>query len=62
MKIAKEKTGVPRLFELAGTKKYKLGIACLLSVLSSAARMIPFFYNLWNLATDHFLSGHTFRI
>lgn len=37
------KTGVPRLLELAGPKKNKLIAACLLSVLSSAARMVPFF-------------------
>lgn len=39
----KEKTGVSRLLELAGPKKRKLLIACILSVLSSAARLIPFF-------------------
>ncbi len=39
----KEKTGVLRLLELAGSKKNKLLIACLLSVLTSAARLVPFF-------------------
>ena len=39
----KEKTGVSRLLELAGSKKNKLLIACLLSVLTSAARLVPFF-------------------
>ncbi len=39
----KEKTGVSRLLELAGPKKNKLLAACLLSVLSSAARLVPFF-------------------
>lgn len=41
--VSKEKTGIARLFELAGPKKKKLLFACLLSVLSSAARMVPFF-------------------
>ncbi len=40
---SKEKTGVPRLLELAGSKKNKLIAACMLSVFSSAARLIPFF-------------------
>lgn len=39
----KQKTGISRLFELAGQRSRKLIIACLLSVLSSGARMIPFF-------------------
>ncbi len=39
----KEKRGISRLFELAGSKKKKLILACSLSVLSSAARIIPFF-------------------
>ncbi|PYG89401.1 ATP-binding cassette subfamily B protein [Ruminiclostridium sufflavum DSM 19573] len=42
-KKSKEKTGVSRLFELAGSKKNKLILACLLSVVSSAARLVPFF-------------------
>lgn len=42
-KNPKEKTGISRLFELAGSKKNKLIIACLLSVVSSAARLVPFF-------------------
>ena len=43
MKSAKEKQGVARLFELAGQRKQKLILACTLSVLSSAARIVPFF-------------------
>jgi ATP-binding cassette subfamily B protein len=39
----KEKTGIPRLLELAGPKKKKLLIVCLLAVLCSAARLVPFF-------------------
>jgi ATP-binding cassette subfamily B protein len=39
----KEKHGISRLLELAGPKKNKLLIACALSVLSSAARLVPFF-------------------
>lgn len=39
----KEKTGVSRLLELAGPKKNKLIAACFLSILSSAARLVPFF-------------------
>lgn len=39
----KEKTGVSRLLELAGPKKKKLIAACLLSIFSSAARLVPFF-------------------
>lgn len=40
---SKEKKGISRLFELAGSKKNKLIFACLLSVVSSAARLVPFF-------------------
>ncbi len=39
----REKTGMSRLLELAGPKKNKLLLACLLSVLSSASRLVPFF-------------------
>ncbi|SCX92051.1 ABC transporter transmembrane region [Lachnospiraceae bacterium XPB1003] len=39
----KEKTGFPRLLELAGRKRNKLLPACTLSVLSSAARLVPYF-------------------
>lgn len=42
-KAPKQKTGIARLLELAGPKKNKLLLACLLSVLSSAARLAPFF-------------------
>lgn len=42
-KSAKEKQGVARLFELAGQRGRKLTLACVLSVLSSAARIVPFF-------------------
>lgn len=42
-KTKKEKQGLARLFELAGARKKKLTLACLLSVLSSAARIVPFF-------------------
>lgn len=38
-----KKTGIPRLLELAGRRKRQLAIACVLSVLSSAARLVPFF-------------------
>lgn len=37
------KKGLARLLELAGEKKTKLVAACVLSVLSSAARIVPFF-------------------
>jgi len=40
---SKKKTGITRLLELAGPKKGKLIVACLLSVFSSAARLVPFF-------------------
>lgn len=39
----KEKAGLARLMELAGSKRNKLLAACLLSVLASAARLVPFF-------------------
>lgn len=42
-KTKKEKQGLARLFELAGARKNKLTLACLLSVLSSAAPIVPFF-------------------
>lgn len=38
-----EKTGIARLLELAGSRKKQLAAACTLSVLSSAARLVPFF-------------------
>ncbi len=39
----KKKEGFPRLLELAGKKKSKLIAACILAVMSSAAKMVPFF-------------------
>lgn len=42
-KSPKEKQGVARLFELAGQRGRKLTLACVLSVLSSATRIVPFF-------------------
>lgn len=42
-KNKKEKSGFPRLLELAGRKRGKLLSACGLSVLSSAARLAPYF-------------------
>lgn len=42
-KAQKETQGLGRLFELAGSKGKKLTLACCLSVLSSAARIVPFF-------------------
>ena len=42
-KMPKEKTGISRLMEIAGSKKRKLIAACLLSVFSSGARLVPFF-------------------
>ena len=42
-KTPKQKTGIARLLELAGPKKNKLLLVCLLSILSSAARLAPFF-------------------
>ncbi len=42
-KAAKAKSGIPRLLELAGRKKNKLLLACVLAVISSAARIVPFF-------------------
>ena len=42
-KTKKEKQGHASLFELAGARKNKLTLACLLSVRSSAARIVPFF-------------------
>ena len=39
----KEKKGVSRLLDLAGVRGRKLTAACILSVLSSAARIVPFF-------------------
>ena len=42
-KSPKEKQGFARRFELAGQRGRKLTLACVLSVLSSAARIVPFF-------------------
>jgi len=42
-KELKKKTGFARLMELAGERKGKLTAACVLSVMSSAARLVPFF-------------------
>lgn len=57
----KEKTGVARLLELAGPKKNKLLAACLLSVLSSAARLIPFFtiYEVIRELLTHYTAAQT---
>lgn len=38
-----QKKGLARLIEIAGPKKHNLIFACVLSVVSSAARLIPFF-------------------
>ncbi|MFV0413955.1 MAG: ABC transporter ATP-binding protein [Oscillospiraceae bacterium] len=43
MKKSKPKTGLARLMELAGRRRGQLGAACLLAVLSAAARLVPFF-------------------
>ncbi|MCR5166719.1 MAG: ABC transporter ATP-binding protein/permease [Oscillospiraceae bacterium] len=43
MNEGKEKSGFLRLLELAGKKKTKLVAACALSVLSSAAKLVPYF-------------------
>lgn len=43
MEKEKEKKGFSRLLELAGRKKNKLLSACTLSILSSAARLVPYF-------------------
>lgn len=40
---SKKKTGFARLMELAGARRGKLTAACVLSVMSSAARLVPFF-------------------
>lgn len=40
---SQKKTGIARLFELSGERSRKLTLACAFSVLSSAARMVPFF-------------------
>lgn len=42
-KTKKEKQGHARLFELAGAAEKTADAGCLLSVLSSAARIVPFF-------------------
>ena len=43
----KKKSGFPRLLELAGEKKGKLIVACILSIMSSAAKIFPFFSVFW---------------
>lgn len=43
IKEPKPKTGTARMLELAGTKKQKLIAACFISILSSAAHIVPFF-------------------
>ena len=55
-KSPKEKQGVARLFELAGQRGRKLTLACVLSVLSSAARIVPFFtiYGVVRELLDHY--------
>ena len=42
-KTEKNKTGFARLMELAGQKRGKITAACILSVISSAARLVPYF-------------------
>ncbi len=60
-KTPKEKTGISRLLELAGPKKNKLILACLLSVVSSAARLFPFFsiYGVIRELVAHYTSAGT---
>lgn len=55
-KEKKEKQGIPRLFELAGQRGRKLTFACALSVISSAARIVPFFtiYGVVRLLLSHY--------
>lgn len=67
-KNKKSKTSVSRMLELADTKKYKLIAACTLAVLSSAARIIPFFtiygvmYELLQNYTNLNAVNHTYLI
>ena len=42
-KTEKNKTGFARLMELAGQKRVKITVACSLSVISSAVRLVPYF-------------------
>lgn len=58
-KVLKQKAGISRLLELAGPKKNKLLLACLLSVLSSAARLAPFFtiYGVMKELLPHYASS-----
>ena len=42
-KKEKKKEGIARLMELAGTKKGGLTAACMLSVMSSVFKIVPFF-------------------
>ena len=42
-KESRQKTGLSRLMELAGQRRGQLTTACVLSVLASAARLVPFF-------------------
>ena len=59
MKEAKKKQGTARLMELAGAKKGRMTAACVLSVLSSACRMVPYFaiYRIMQLIVLHYSEG-----
>lgn len=50
------KTGLRRLMQLAGDRKGQLALACVLSSLAAAARLVPFFtiYELMRLILQHY--------
>ncbi len=57
-----QKKGVARLLELAGTKKAGMTAACILSVLSSAFKIMPYFtiYSILRIMIQNYVSGTPF--
>ena len=57
-----QKKGVARLLELAGTKKAGMTAACILSVLSSAFKIVPYFtiYSILRIMIQNYVSGTPF--
>lgn len=55
-KESQPKAGLPRLMELAGSRAWQLAVACVLSMLAAAARLVPFFtiYGLLRLMVLHY--------
>ena len=57
-----QKKGVARLMELAGTKKAGITVACVLSVLSSVFKIVPYFtiYSILRIMIQNYVTDSPF--